>query len=228
MLGLFEPISADENQSIAEVANVLRERLPWLWEPAFKIGAHEGYDGRSFGARAGTLENVNLKNVLHEVSHAVELTLLPTRVWKRRIKRAQYELRIKSYNDLFGQRYYEPVTMQATERECRVGGIQLRLLEMGDFDTKDFVQDFAITLKYMADYYEGGSCPLNQHDVSKYNEEQRRWLNTRVDLIMKAYNEFTPEIIMSRWHEVMAWLGKSNDIKIPHVSESLDQSYSQV
>lgn len=215
MVGLFDKISASTKQPIYKIKAEISERLPWLVHPAFKIGRHEGYSGDSFGASAGLIDNTTSKNVLHEVAHAVEITRLPQRIWRRRVKHAQFEMRVKSYNEVLGDRYYEPVTMQATERECRVGGIQLRLLEMGDYDTEGFVEDFVITLKYMADYYMGGSCPLNTHDPADYTDEHKRWIKTRTDLVLQAYNEYTPEVIQQQWSEVMGWLGRGLEKQKP-------------
>lgn len=211
MDGLFDLINAEKKQSLKAIRSDLQERLPWLIQPGFYIGRHEGYDGRAFGARAGPHDNINTKNVLHEVAHAVELTLLPTKVWKRRIKYPQYNMKVKSFVTVMGERYYEPVTMQATERECRVGGIQLRLLEMGDYQTKDFTEEFTITLKYMADYYMGGSCPLNTPDPADYDEQQQLWFDTRVALIKQSYDRFTPQEITERWSSVMTFLNKSKN-----------------
>lgn len=200
----------DRFQKMPAIEAELRTTLPWLWAPAFQIGSNEGYDGKCFGARAGPLEAMTVKNVLHEVGHACEVSLLPSRVWKRRVKRPSFEMRIKSFQTIGGRQYFEPITMQATERECRVGGIQLRLLEAGGYATNGFVEDFALTLKYMADWYMGGDCPMNAHDPDNYTEDQQLWLDTRVKLVRAAYDQFPLPDIQDRWSNVMDWLAKAD------------------
>lgn len=200
---------ADRFQKITAIETELRSTLPWLWAPAFKIGRNEGYDGETFGARAGPSEAMSAKNVIHEVCHCAEITLLPSRVWKRRVRQPYFEMRIRSYQTIGGERYYEPVTMQATERECRVGGMQLRLLEAGGYETRGFVESFALTLKYMSDWYMGGDCPLNAHDPEKYTEEQQKWLDARIALVRAAYDEYPLADIQERWSTAMTWLEKA-------------------
>jgi hypothetical protein len=203
---LFDPILPRRKQTLPAIELELRERLPWLWQPAFKINRCEGYDGESFGARAGFYDDLNVLNVLHEVSHACEMTLLPTHVWRRRVKQTTWGLRIKSFNTVGGERYYEPATLQATERECRVAGIQLHLLEMGGYDTFGFCEDMVIALKYMDDAYFGGDTILNAHEPEKYTAGNKEWVALRRALIEAAYRAFTKEDIQERWSSVMSWL----------------------
>ena len=156
-LALFEPLDAETKQSISAVAIELRERLPWLWAPGFAIGRLEGYKPGFFGARSGTNDNINVYNVLHEVSHAIELVGSDVSMWKRRLGQPDFGMRIKSYQTVLGERYYEPETMQATQRECRVGAIQLHLMQAGGYSHEKFKTHFVEVLKYMADSYFGGS-----------------------------------------------------------------------
>lgn len=171
---LFDPISASRKQSLPEIAIEIDARLPWLTRtPSFSIGRHEGYTPGAFGARAGMYDDLSVQNVLHEIAHAIELKhSMPTQ-WKRRISIPNFGMRIKSYQTVMGDRYYEPQTTQATERECRVGAIQLHLLQAGGYDTSHFVGSFVRTLKYMADSYLGGDCILNAHDPEKYTPGEK-------------------------------------------------------
>jgi hypothetical protein len=197
---------SDHRRPVPEIEAELRVTLPWLFYPAFSIGPNEGFDGRCFGSRAGPARSVY--NVLHEVSHAVEMTLLPSRIWKRRVQRSDFEMRIRTHLEIAGQRYYEPVTMQATERECRTGGIQLRLLEAGGYATDGFLQKYALTLRFMADWIHGGYCPSQPSAPERFNERERQWVNTRIDLIQQAYEQFPLPDIQDRWSSVMSWLAK--------------------
>jgi hypothetical protein len=136
------------------------------------------------------------------------MTLLPSRIWKRRVQRPNFEMRIRTQLEVAGQRFYEPITMQATERECRVGGIQLRLLEAGGYDTQEFLQEFALELRFMADWVHGGICPSQPSSPERFNEEERQWVNTRIDLIQQAYEQFSLSDIQDRWDTVISWLAK--------------------
>jgi len=199
--GLFQPVP--------EIEAELQTTLPWLFHPAFIIGPNEGYDGRRFGSRAGPSECKSVKNVLHEVSHAIEMSLLPSRIWKRRVKQDMFDMRIRSSVVIGGERYYEPRTMQATERECRVGGIQLRLLEAGGYETEGFLREFVIVLRHMEDWCFGGTSPCNTYG-REYSEDQKRWIQLREDLVMSAYERFSLPDIQGRWDQVMTWLGKAH------------------
>lgn len=188
----------------------LRERLPWLWAPGFAIGRVEGYKPGVFGARAGTYDNVNAYNVLHEVSHAIELVGSEPLMWKRRLGQPNFSMRIKSYQIVGGERYYEPRTMQATQRECRVGAIQLHLLQAGGYSHENFKTHFVEVLDYMADSYFGGDSILNSPDPKKYTPRQKIWVNTRANIIDQEYNTHTSESIQRIWSNVAKHLAKKD------------------
>ena len=209
-LALFDPIEAERKQTIEEVAIELRERLPWLWTKGFAIARIEGYEPGVFGSRAGTFDNINVYNVLHEVSHAIELVASEPTMWKRRLGQPNFGMRIKSYQTVAGERYYEPVTMQATQRECRVGAIQLHLLQAGGYKHEDFKKDFVEVLKYMADSYYGGDSILNAHDPAKYTRGQKQWVAARTRIIESEYKKYTPASIESVWGDVAQYLAKKD------------------
>jgi hypothetical protein len=192
-------------QPLEDIINELKTTHSWLWHPHFKVGPNQGYDGytRMFGACAGFSYHLRAYNVLHEVAHAIEMTLLPQEDWHERILLDDFGMQILSYQDVMGQRIFEPMTMQPSKRECRVGGIQLRLLEAGGYDISDFVEKYVVTLKYMADSHMGGSCPLNTPDPAKYNDKQKQWVAVRTKAVMAAYEAFTLDDIQSRWNLVM-------------------------
>ena len=205
---LFDPIDAERKQTLNAVAIELRERLPWLWTPGFSIGRIEGYEPGIFGTRAGTFDNINSYNALHEIAHAIELVKSEPTAWKRRLGVTSFGMRIKSYQTIAGKRYYEPETLQATQRECRVGAIQLHLLQAGGYKDDDFKTHFVETLKYMADSYLGGASILNAHDPAKYTSENKTWVNLRTTLIDQEYKKHTPESIQTTWLEVSHHLAK--------------------
>jgi hypothetical protein len=200
----------EKKQSMDGIQLEMATRLPWMWHPAFKIGDFDGYDGRSFGARAGTDENLNVYNVLHEVAHAIEMTLLSKSAWKRRILIPSFDMRIKTSQVVMGTRYFEPATLQATERECRVGGIQKHLMEMGGYNTRRFESKFIRTLQYLPDSFFGGENIMGSHHVSDYSKKQKLWIKTRSDILKNSYKNFNQEDISMRWKAIMKHLGKSS------------------
>ena len=198
--------AVEQRKKVSAIRDDIVTRLPWLEAPAFVVSHKEGYVDRAYGCRSGPIEDMSAENVLHEVAHAIEMTLLPTRTWHRRLQQNAFGMTIKSYQTITGQRYYEPVTMQATERECRVGGIQLRLFEAAGYPADTFISDYALVLKYMADWFMGGSCPLNTHDPKDYSAGEREWLNARKRLVAKAYDDFPLADIQERWAKVMQFM----------------------
>lgn len=206
-LSLFDPIDAQAKLSMDALAIQLRERLPWLWTSGFGVARIEGYQPGVFGARAGTMD-ASVYNVLHEVAHAIELVESEPATWKRRLGQPNFGMRIKSYQTVMGQRYYEPKTMQATERECRVGAIQLHLLQAGGYQHSTFKKKYVEVLKYMADSYFGGDCILNSHDPAKYTEGEKEWVRLRTELFDNAYAQYTPQRVQAVWDEVAKHLAK--------------------
>lgn len=209
-LALFDPIDADTKKPFEAIAVELRERLPWLWTPGFAIARIEGYEPGFFGCRAGFHDSLSAYNALHEISHAIEMVKSEPTQWKRRLGQSNFGMRIKSFQTVMGERYYEPVTMQATQRECRVGAIQLHLLQAGGYNCDNFKTDFVEVLKYMADSYYGGDSISNAHEPEKYTAGQKKWVNTRAKIIEKEYKTYTPESIQLAWQEVSKHLSKKD------------------
>lgn len=208
-------LNAARYQSITDIEAELRAVLPWLTRPGFRINTHEGFDGSAFGARAGPRESISAVSVIHEVSHALEMTLLPEAVWKRRVRRPQFDMRIRSYQDIGFERIYEPVTLQATKRECRVGGIQLRLLEAAGYDTSTFIERYVLSLKYMADCIYGGRCPLNVSDRARFTKKHWKWIAKRTQWVHDSYNQFSLAELQDRWATVMDWIARFQTNPLP-------------
>lgn len=161
-----------------------------------------------YSARAGLYDDLNVQNVLHEVAHAIEMKhSTPTR-WKHRLNDLNYGMRIKSFQTVLGERYHEPRTTQATERECRVGAIQLHLLEMGGYRTDQFTGSFVRSLKYMADSYLGGDCILNAHEPDKYTDGQKEWVRLRTEWLQQEYLRHTPDSIYLDLADIVGHLHK--------------------
>jgi hypothetical protein len=105
-------------------------KLPWIETAPVFYDASEGYAANGvMGAKAGPWDSLDFENVAHEMAHAIEILECGR---TRAFLRPQWGLDIKTKIHIGHQVFREPVTMQATEREARVCGIQLRLLEMVD------------------------------------------------------------------------------------------------
>ena len=213
-LALFEPISADIQKSMDAIAIELRERLPWIWQEGFALSRIEGYEPGVFGCRAGFLEDLSAYNALHEISHAIELVdSSPTR-WKHRLNESNHGIRIKSFQTVLGDRYYEPVTMQPTERECRTGALQLHLLRDAGYSTDTFIEKFVKSLQYMSDSCFGGDSIMNTSDPKKYTPAQKEWVNIRTALIHESYANNSIENIQDTWSRVCQHLARK-DFDLP-------------
>lgn len=161
-------------------------KLPWAERASVAFDASEGYAGNGImGAKAGPWDSIDFENVAHEMAHAIEI-LECGRV--SALTRPQWGLDIKTQIHIGHQTFREPVTMQATEREARVCGIQLRLLEMVEHPAKKgFVKRHAAVLhRWMPDSIFGGS-----------NEEERLALRER--LIKDAFIAWPQARVASAW-----------------------------
>lgn len=217
-LALFDPISSETKAPLDAIAIELRERLPWLWNEGFALSRIEGYQPGMFGCRAGFHDSLNAYNALHEISHAIELVGSEPTMWKRRLGQPNFGMRIRSYQTIAGERYYEAVTMQATERECRTGAIQLHLLKAGGYTNREFTSNFVRVLKYMADSCFGGNSILNANDPSKYTKGQKEWVNTRKELLLSAYKKYSIEDIEHTWKDICNHLTKK-DFELPAIMD---------
>ncbi len=166
----------------------LLSRVDWLVVPGFEIGDFEGYRDFQFGCLAGSSND--LENVLHEISHSIELTNTIERLAKY-----NFGLTISTVVDIPGYpRFDEPASTQATERECRVIAIHKRLAEaMGD-NTDGFFEYWADILKYSPDSV-----------VVEYKQDG---MVAKLKWMAAAYNEFTIDKIEKRWNMVMNFINK--------------------
>lgn len=161
-------------------------KLPWAEQAPVLFDASEGYAGNGIiGAKAGPWDSLDFENVAHEMAHAIEI-LECGRV--RSFEKPQWGLDIKTKIQIGHQVFREPVTMQATEREARVCGIQLRLLEIvGHPAQKEFSARHARVLqRWMPDYIFGG-----------VNEEER--ISLRERLIVDSFHAWPQARVASAW-----------------------------
>jgi hypothetical protein len=168
---------------------IVKERLAQLSfinDANLRYSNHEGYFNRMFGYAAGP--SLSFDNLAHEMGHAIDCIVVNK---PKRLTQDRWGLSITSYQDIMGERFYEPVTMQATELECRVVGYQKHILEMaGDPYAEEVISIMAKCLmEFMPDWYKGG----------KTKEEK---IKIRTDLILNTYNSISKSDIIDIWSKV--------------------------
>lgn len=169
---------------------IVKERLAHLSfinDYNLKYNKHEGYHGNGiFGYGAGPC--LNFENLAHEMAHAMDCLIQNK---PGRLRKHSWGLQIRSFQEIMGERYYEPLTMQPTELECRVVGYQKHLMEMAaDPAAETITETMADCLyQFMPDYYKGGKT-----------DKQR--IQTRIDLIEKSYNSINKFEIPHIWSRI--------------------------
>lgn len=200
-MNFFDDVEAEYEHalSVTDIKSAILIKLPWLAHSTFNIGDHVGYNG-TFGA--SDTSKCDVFCALHELSHAVELTRLNSRIWKRRLGRHDFELRVRTAFWVFGVFCREPKTLQISDREAVVGGIQLRLLEAMGYDVSTFVPRYAMLMSRLADNYLGpGTAPYNA-SAAQHSPEHLAWLNGRAAMVQKAYQDWPLDRIQRAWAAV--------------------------
>ncbi len=135
------------------VCAVVEHRLAKLGfanHPAMKWAIElEGYHNYTFGCRAGL--SSGFANLCHELAHAVEFG---ADNFATRAREGSFVFKVRHVTVL-GHRYVEFNTSQPTLRECRVGGIQKRLMRAAGYKFTDqvFDQHYIDIMEYMSDWY---------------------------------------------------------------------------
>lgn len=202
----FQYMSSENIAKFEDVVLDVKNRLPWLLESHLNISPDEGYAPGVFGSRAGTSDNITAYNLLHEISHAFEIMDSEPLKWKDRLAKDNFGMKIKTYATVMGIRYYEPNTMQATLRECRVGGVQKFLTQQGGWDTSDFNEEFIQSLVYMSDSLMGGSSILNSHEPEKYSDGNKQWVKVRSDAIDASFKSCSLGNLKEKWILISSFL----------------------
>ena len=168
-------------------------RLPWQDQHPVRFDTSEGYAGKGvFGARSGPWDCLEFSNVAHELAHAFEIKATKGETF---LSQKSWGLRIRTCLNIGGQYFFEPVTSQATERECRVTGIQRRLMEMVGHPDADKLFDYnaGVFLRFMPDWIQGG----NNYDDRKAH---------RLAIMEASYAQWTPQRLMEEWPSIHAVL----------------------
>lgn len=110
-------------------SNVYRARLArvsLMAHPGFRYKVNqEGYSDFTFGGRAGP--NIEFSALCHDLAHAVEFG--PEAFDERCGPWGRFVFHVREI-EIMGNLYPEPQTGQATERECRVFGIETKLYDL--------------------------------------------------------------------------------------------------
>lgn len=179
-----------------DLDHLLHERVaPWValfpWQATTPVhyDRSEGYRGQGvLGCRAGPSDELHFENLAHELAHAFEI--LESK-GPEEISKPNWGMRITTELEIGGRIFQEAVTFQATQRECRVGGIQKRLLAMvGHPHAEGLENRLADTLlRWMPDWHHGGK-----------DETER--LAHRRQLILKSFEEWPEERILGAWPQI--------------------------
>lgn len=174
---------------IAERVTPWVERLPWQSDTPVRYDESEGYKGRGvIGCRAGPMDSIGFEHLAHELAHAFEI--LESKDAEEVLK-PQWGMTIRNRLQIGAQVFFEPLTFEPSQRECRTTGIQRRLLEMVGHPAAETIFDnqARALLRFMPDWHQGGQ-----------DEEQR--LQRRKALMEGAYQAWPVERVLAAWPAV--------------------------
>jgi hypothetical protein len=121
------------------------------------VSFSEGYNclGNESVPRYGSkwLSTISYMALYHEISHAIEIV----NKHPERLALNYFGMSVKTQVEVAGNFYDQPVTTQATERECRVNAIQAKLMafvfNMSELDVLDeVIKSSADALYLMGDH----------------------------------------------------------------------------
>lgn len=217
-----------QNDKIAEKLkeNILNrlEHCPLFQQHPYFVFMGTGYNGDGAFPIGFTSSDPEIEAMYHEIGHAFEFQEgLGAKRASSRFKRNFWGMRITTEIEVAGRLYAEPVTYQATEREARVMGIQLRLMEMNGlpYDGKSFevlLEDQAISLagtlnKFMPDYISNPEFKVGESQ-SKEPSKAQLYIAGK---IIESYTSWTEDKILSMWKEIapqMTQLALKNRLEI--------------
>lgn len=190
----------DTNLRLANDVLPWMERLSAFLPTPPRVSTREGYLGDGvIGARSGP--EINFAAVAHELAHGFEMLAAGR---PNAFQQRSWGMRITTRLVIGGNEYEEPVTTQASEREARASGIQLRLLQAVDHpEARGFIQRQAHVLcRWMPDWCLGGK-----------GDEAR--LKHRASLIRLAHAQWPLERIQAEWPKVRALLDQAFEANPP-------------
>ena len=160
------------------------------------------------GNRAGPstwAPSFDIKNLVHEMSHMVEIDDARMRCHGWGLKLPQIWV--------YDRYCCEPITKQITDRELRVAAYQVNLLK--HFKIPVRISNITSSLEWLADTcfvpLEDGQMPYSEGrthnlDYTQIKTSQARW---RVNEVKRLMKEFTAERFISEWDRKINWLGNN-------------------
>lgn len=186
LFGFRVPLTPLREARLQAVIAGRLSRLAFSDHPALRWSLKtEGYKDLSFGARAGP--GAGFSNLCHEIAHAVEFG---ADQFRTRVVSGHFVFKLPR-QIILGHSVCEPETPQVTLRECRVGGIQKRLLRAAGYriDDETFIDQYLETMSYMPDacclHGARGEALMRKTLEKSYrawtmdriNKEMQRWLD---------------------------------------------------
>lgn len=163
--------------------------MPLQSDTSGRYDESEGYKGRGvIGCRAGPMDSIEFEHLAHELAHAFEILKSKD---AEEVLKPQWGMTIRNRLQIGAQVFFEPLTFEPSQRECRTTGIQRRLLEIvGHPDAETIFDNQArALLRFMPDWHQGGQ-----------DEEQR--LQRRKALMEGAYQAWPVERVLAAWPAV--------------------------
>lgn len=149
------------------------------------IGFHEGYRYQSekesvprYGARWADM--ICFMALYHEISHAVEMFSIDP----ERLLRPFFGMGVMTQVEVAGLMYDQPITTQATERECLVNAIQSKLMAyLFGFDEsimlEVIIKESADSLYLMGDHL-NIAVPESLKGYQERQDYRKEWIRAKV------------------------------------------------
>ena len=197
-------------RQMPDIESQILDRLdhcPLFQEHPYFVFLGSGYKGYgAFPVAYDMSIEIDIEAMYHEIGHAFEL--YESKGEAKAIKRfaaGQWDLKIKSSIEIGGRHYEEPMSFQSSEREARVMGLQLRLMEMNGlpYDGKSFevlMEEQALVvsktlLKFMPDYVLNPKFKPGD-STSKEISDSQRFIARQV---IESYHNWPPEKVLEVW-----------------------------
>lgn len=153
-----------------------------------KVAQHEGQRvlGKTLllGTRLGPLQHT-LEGLVHEMAHTIELPA-------SRLLQDGWGFSYGEEVEVLGQTFFEPATMQATDRECKTIAIQLVIYDLIGYPYS--IPDEVKALVYMNDFLH----------VPGVKESER--LKFLADLVTQYKRALSSDQILENWAQKMEYL----------------------
>lgn len=142
----------------------------------------------------------NFYSLYHEFSHLIEIVDTdPEKIFKE-----GFDLNCTTKIKVNDNYYEQPITTQASERECRVLAIQIKLMSH-IFNIEDkflldyFLKNEVSSLKYVHDFY---NIKIDDNSTLSLKEQEEYRINVLKNIIKKEFNTISIEEILKKIEKV--------------------------